>query len=118
MQQSYFRWLPYCPKPTGDIMGNAEGWNLADTVLEEYIKGFYGHGSYRANYWFIGMEFGGGGSADEIVSRIQGWYDRGSKELEDLAGPNGLATGSRWFRGRNPLQPTWSKLIRVLLSAE
>jgi hypothetical protein len=91
--------------------------NLAAPVIEAYIKDFYGHGSYEAKYWFIGMEFGGGGSAAEIVSRIQGWHDRGGKELEDL-GPNGVGAGSRWFLPGYPLQPTWKQLIRIVLSAE
>src|SRR3954471_23558976 len=93
-------------------------WNLNDKVLESYITGFYGHGTYAARYWFIGMEFGGGGSVGEVVSRIQGWNDRGANEWEDLAGPKGIAEGSRWFRPPYPLQSTWAKLIRVLLSAE
>ncbi|HEY0069240.1 MAG TPA: hypothetical protein VGE04_04645 [Chloroflexia bacterium] len=91
--------------------------NLDPSVLELYIEGFYGHGSYGAKYWFVAMEFGGGDTAREVVSRIQGWYDRGGKELEDL-GPNGVGAGSRWFLPRYPLQPTWAKLIRVVLSAE
>lgn len=91
--------------------------NLDARVLESYIEGFYGHGSYEAKYWFIGMEFGGGGSLPEVVSRIQGWYERGGKELEDL-GPNGVGAGSRWFLSNYPLQPTWKQLIRIVLSAE
>ena len=93
-------------------------WNLDDAVLESYIQGFYGQGSYAAKYWFVGMEFGGGNSATEIVSRIQGWADRGRPEVEDLVGPDGDGGGSRWFKGSIPLQPTWAKLIRVVLSAE
>jgi hypothetical protein len=63
------------------------------------------------------MEFGGGNTLEEIVSRLQGWYDRGGKELEDL-GPGGVGAGSRWFRPPYPLQRTWAKLIRVALNAE
>jgi hypothetical protein len=88
------------------------GWNLDDGVLEAYIEGFYGHGRYSAPYWFIGMEFGGGNSEAEIVSRIEGWYDRGGEELEELGGD------ARWFRGSAPLQPTWKQLMRIVLSAE
>ncbi|MDQ5824967.1 MAG: hypothetical protein M3441_12290 [Chloroflexota bacterium] len=91
--------------------------DLDPAVLESYICGFYGHGSYDANYWFIGMEFGGGGSLEEIVSRVQGWHARGGAELEDL-GPNGAGAGSRWFRPPYPLQKTWARLIRVMLVAE
>ncbi|HEX8231555.1 MAG TPA: hypothetical protein VF826_19925 [Chloroflexia bacterium] len=91
--------------------------DLDPDVLEAYIARFYGHGSYNARYWFIGMEFGGGGSLEEVVSRIQGWHERGGKELEDL-GPQGVGAGSRWFRPPYPMQQTWSKLIRIALSAE
>jgi hypothetical protein len=91
--------------------------DLHTTVVESYIHQFYGHGSYQARYWFVGMESGGGGTWAEIASRIQGWYERGGKELEDL-GPNGVSAGSRWFLPRYPLQPTWAKLIRVVLTAE
>ncbi len=94
-----------------------DNWNLDRGVLESYIKTFYGHGSYEAKFWFVGMEFGGGSTVAEIVSRIQGWHDRGGKELEDI-GPRGVGAGSRWFRPPYPLQPTWAKLIRVLLRAE
>jgi hypothetical protein len=54
----------------------------------------------------------------EIVNRIQGWHDRSGKELEDLAGPEGIANSSRWFQPPYPLQSTWRQLIRVVLSAE
>lgn len=76
-------------------MSGTSTWKLDDEVLERYIERFYGHGSYSAKYWFIGMEFGGGASVAEIVGRIQGWYDRGGSELEDLSGPRGIALGSR-----------------------
>jgi len=95
-----------------------DNWPLGDAVIRQYIEGFYGHGDYRAKYWFIGMEFGGGGSEAEVASRIQGWHDRGGLELEDLGGPKGVARNSRWFQPNYPLQATWKQLIRVLLSAE
>ncbi len=59
-------------------------WTLDDATLARYIAGFYGHGSYAAPLWFVGMEFGGGNSVDEICGRIQGWADRGGAELEDM----------------------------------
>lgn len=98
----------------GDSMSDP---GLDPSVLESYIQRFYGHGSYGARYWFIGMEFGGGSSLEEVVSKIQAWHDRGGKELEDL-GSQGVDAGSRWFRPPYPLQPTWAKLIRIMMSAE
>ena len=95
-----------------------DNWNLDDAVLESYIEGFYGYGRYLAKYWFVGIEPGGGKSVAEVVSRIQGWYDRGGNELEDLVSPARPGSGSRWFRPPYPLEPTWARLIRVVLSAE
>ncbi|HUS15229.1 MAG TPA: hypothetical protein VM536_09455 [Chloroflexia bacterium] len=88
-------------------------WALDDSVLEAYIRGFYGHGATTAPYWFIGMEFGGGKSPEEIVTRIQGWYDRGRHEREDF-----VRGTTQWSTDHPPLQSTWAKLIRVVLSAE
>jgi hypothetical protein len=90
-------------------------WDLDDPTLEAYIKTFFGHGHFTAKYWFIGMEFGGGSSVAEIVGRISRWHRQGGHALEDLNDPPG---SSRWFRPPYPLQPTWRKLIRILLSAE
>lgn len=91
--------------------------SLEPHAIDSYIRSFYGHGSYEAKYWFLGMEFGGGNSLEEIVSRLKGWYERGGKELEDL-GPIDVGAGSRWFLPPYPLQPTWAKLIRIVLTAE
>jgi hypothetical protein len=93
-------------------------WPLDNEAIEEYIYGFYGHGDYHAPYWFVGMEFGGGGTEAEAASRIQGWHDRGRPELEDLGGPKGIARNSRWFQPNYPLQATWKQLIRVLLTVQ
>ena len=34
---------------------------LDDKLLESYMKTFFGYGNLHADYWFIGMEEGGGG---------------------------------------------------------
>lgn len=89
-----------------------DSWHLDDSVIEAYIKGFYGHGRYESRYWYIGMEAGGGATESEVISRIQGWHNHGRPELEPLGGT------ARWFRDPVALQPTWKHLIRVTLNAE
>ncbi len=32
---------------------------LDDTLVTSFMSGFYGYGSYSADYWFVGMEEGG-----------------------------------------------------------
>jgi hypothetical protein len=91
---------------------------LDDTLLDTFAHTFYGYGSYNAPFWFIGMEEGGGGAEAEIARRIAVWDARGQQELEDLAEYHFAINVPRYFEAAAPLQPTWSKLIRLLLSAQ
>jgi len=87
-------------------------------ILEEFIHNFYGYGTYRCNYWFIGMEEAGGNSIQEINRRLSAWEKRGQLELEDVAEYHFAIDIPEHFRDPVKLQPTWNKLIRILLSAE
>lgn len=92
---------------------------LDDSLLQEYVAGFYGYGNYRAAYWFVGLEEGG--STEDIHRRITTWASRGKRELEDLIKYHfalGSPEYSRWFVAPYPLQSTWKMLIRMVLSAE
>ena len=91
---------------------------LDDERLEAFATHFYGYGNYTGKYWFVGMEEGGGDSFQEIEKRLAIWSQRGGCELEDVAEYH-IALGITYpFAPTAKLQPTWSKLIRVLLSAE
>jgi hypothetical protein len=64
------------------------------------------------------MEEGGGDTFDEVCKRLTVWDQRGRQELEDVAEYH-LALGITYpFAEKPKLQPTWAKLIRVLLSIE
>ena len=89
-----------------------------DNLLETFIHNFYGYGNYQANYWFIGMEEGGGNSIEEINRRLNSWNNRGKFELEDVAEYHFAIGIPEHFRDPAKLQPTWNKLIRTLLSAQ
>lgn len=92
--------------------------DLDDTLLQDYMYGFHGYGSYDAPYWFVGMEEGSTGTVDEIAHRISVWAQRGKRELDDLVGFH-RATGLGWlFEPGAKLCPTWRGLIRLLLAAE
>lgn len=81
------------------------------------MYGFYGYGSYQADYWFVGMEEGGD-TVQETNQRLTVWDQRGRREVEDVAEYH-LAFGiTHPFTEKAKLQPTWAKLIRVLLSIE
>jgi hypothetical protein len=89
-----------------------------DQLLGAFIAGFYGYGHYAAGYWFVGMEEGGGGSLEEIACRLAAWDKRGRKELEDVVDYSREVGITCYFDERGVLQPTWNKIIRMLLSIE
>ncbi len=89
-----------------------------DQLLQAFIDGFYGYGNYAGDYWFIGMEEGGGNSFADVAQRLSDWDSRGRNELEDIADYHAAIGAPRFFGDHPKLQPTWKKLIRVLLTAE
>jgi hypothetical protein len=88
---------------------------LDDTTVEAFIDRFFGYGDWDAPVWFIGMEEGGGGSIPEVRRRIETWRARGSRELEDLVDYHFAIGVTKHVRARPALQPTWSKLVHLLL---
>ncbi|MEH1912541.1 MAG: hypothetical protein V7L05_15845 [Nostoc sp.] len=83
-----------------------------DKFLEKRVDTFYGYGNYKGNYWFIGMEERGENFQD-IEKRINIWSNRGKCEIDDVAEYH-IDMGTWDAR----IQPTWNKLIRILLSAK
>ena len=90
-----------------------------EQLLAAYMDHFYGYGTYRGDWWLVGMEEGGGRSLDEVTTRLQLWDRAGREELQDVAvfaqSPPDL---SKWFTPRPPLQPTWRGVVRLILAAE
>lgn len=92
----------------------AETFN--DKQLHEFAQTFYGYGNYHSDYWFVGMEEGGGDSFQDVATRLDAWCKRGEHELEDMVEYH-AAIGVKCFFDKHPkLQSTWSKLIRIVLS--
>jgi hypothetical protein len=60
------------------------GRTLDDTLLEAFMTGFYGYGTWAAKYWFVGLEEGGGQTCDEIARRIETWKKRKRPEIDDI----------------------------------
>jgi hypothetical protein len=89
-----------------------------DDLFGDFADQFYGYGNYEGRFWFVGMEEGGGNTIDAIEAQLSAWKSRGRRELEDLVTFNADLHEERFFSERATLQPTWNKLIRILLSAE
>jgi hypothetical protein len=79
-------------------------------------RGFYGHGRWKAPYWFIGPEPGG-----DINNplRAKAWTKLGATELCDCKEYCHAIGEERWHReppGKPALQPTWRRLMRLLMT--
>lgn len=89
---------------------------LNNQLLDEFVHNFYGYGSHRAQFWFIGMEEGGGDSFSEVARRLETWGSRGKREVDDVAEYLMDIGITHLHSDRPELQKTWSGLIRILLS--
>ena len=73
----------------------AETFN--DKQLQEFAQTFYGYGNYHGDYWFVGMEEGGGDSFQDIANRLDAWSKRGKHELEDIVEYHAAMGVTRFF---------------------
>jgi len=55
-----------------------------DNLLASYMNSFWGYGNPNANYWFVGIEEGGGASFEEINQKIQLWNKRERRAIDDI----------------------------------
>jgi hypothetical protein len=89
-----------------------------DQLLQDFMNGFYGYGNYSGDYWFVGMEEGGGNSFKNIDQRLQDWNHRNRLELEDIVDYHAKIGAEQYFGIHPKLQPTWNRLIRIALSTD
>ncbi len=101
-----------------DTISNLKTEQLNNQLLDEFIHNFYGYGSYRGQFWFIGMEEGGGNFFSEVTKRLETWANRGKREIDDVAEYLMDISITHLHNDRPKLQKTWSGLIRILLSCE
>lgn len=85
-------------------------------LLTDFINGFFGYGNLNAPYWFIGKEEGGGKKIEENYKRIQTWNHIGRTTTVDLIHYH-LSLGFS-EKQLSAIQPTWTKLIQILLELE
>lgn len=89
-----------------------------DALLDDFANHHYGFGDYQGDFWFVGMEEGGGNSLEDVELRLKTWRDRGRLELDDVAGYHIDMGITYLFRERPRIQTTWRGLIRILLAAK
>jgi hypothetical protein len=100
---------------------------LNDILLQDRIHHFFGYGQYASDYWFIGMEEGGGNTRHEVDQRLNRWSELSRPELIDNyefhRNVDSVKGGkqesyARFFTGKRELQKTWKMLIRTLLNIQ
>jgi hypothetical protein len=91
--------------------------NIDSRLLLEYMQGFVGFGSFDADFWFVGMEQGGGETLEELSRRVSVWDQFGRPNLTDLRSYHEAIGDFRWYGVAPRIQPTWDKIIRLVLAA-
>lgn len=87
-----------------------------DALLEDFANQHYGFGNFEGDFWFVGMEEGGGDSFEDIEQRLLTWQNRGRLELDDVAEYHKEMGITYLFRERPRIQTTWGGLIRILMA--
>ena len=49
---------------------------IEEEALRHWIDNFYGYGAWRARFWFIGYEEGGGEVPEEVAEKVNYFYEK------------------------------------------
>lgn len=91
---------------------------LNDKFLEHFMATFYGSGNYSGDYWFIGMEEGGGKTFERVQKRLDTWQELGEPELVDIYDFHLGINYPDYFTNPVKLQQTWKQYTRILLASK
>ncbi len=92
--------------------------NLDDKLLQHFMATFYGSGNFRGDYWFIGMEEGGGNDLSQVTKRLNAWAELGGTELVDIHEFHLKIDYPQYFRDPVKLQRTWMQQARIVLASK
>ncbi len=87
---------------------------ITQNLIENRIHSFWGYGNLHSNTWFIGMEEGFHGSLEDLEDRLKQTMDKSVIDLQDDM--RDVQDHMKWFSETSHVQPTWGKLIFILLS--
>lgn len=105
---------------------------INNDLITDYMKRFYGYGSYKAPFWFVAAEESGGHETEEIKARLNTWQEMGSKALVDCRAyyervAENMPKSKRkkiagYFNEEEPREPVihlhWNRYIRIILHLE
>ena len=49
---------------------------ISELHMANYLSNFWGYGNWNSNFWFIGMEEGGGKNFQLVLSKIKSFYEK------------------------------------------
>jgi hypothetical protein len=85
-------------------------------LIQERIKNFWGYGNLNSPYWFIGMEEGYSEKNEVLLDRFTATAHQQICDIyDDLKVDPGHVY---WFENGAPIQPTYRRLIEIMLYAE
>ena len=85
-------------------------------LIQERIKNFWGYGNLDSPYWFIGMEEGYNEDNEILHDRFTATAHQQICDIyDDLKVDPGHVV---WFEKSAKIQPTWRRLIEMMLYAE
>jgi hypothetical protein len=89
---------------------------VSKQLLSEFMHTFFGYGNMSSPYWFIGKEEGGGVNLEENFKRVLIWEKMGKlTTVDSIEYHQALGFSERELQ---KIQPTWTKLIQILLELE
>jgi len=91
---------------------------LNDEFLQHFMSTFYGSGNYLGDYWFVGLEEGGGNDLVQVSNRLDAWKELGETELVDIYQFHTKINYPEYFTDPVKLQRTWMQQARIILSAK
>lgn len=92
-----------------------DGYSFVSDIelVQARIKNFLGYGNLSGDIWFVGMEEGGNESLDGFIKRFR---TTSNGQIFDIYDDMREILGHmRWFGDKAPTQPTYRKLIYLLL---
>lgn len=92
--------------------------DLNDDLLQHFMTTFYGSGNYAGDYWFVGMEEGGGNDLDQVTARLNAWVELGEAELVDIYQFHIKINYPEYFTDPVKLQRTWMQQARIILASK
>lgn len=87
---------------------------ITEELFENRINNFWGYGNLNSPLWFIGMEEGFHGEFGDLEKRFIKTKDKIVVDLKEEM--KDLKDHMKWFVPDSPMQRTWGKLIRIILT--